>query len=82
MPSGDEKSSQKLAPFDQPNYKVNEAAEITGWCPNKVRSVFRNMAGVVDLAKADGRRRKRSDLRIPHDVLVSVWNRCKIGGGK
>ncbi len=69
------------APFDEPIYTVNEAAKILRLSPNQVRAIFRNEPGVHDLS-ADSITsrflRRKSQLRIPHAVLVSFWKRTEI----
>jgi hypothetical protein len=75
--------SKSLAPpFDEPIYTVNEAANILRLSPNQARAIFRNEPGVHDLAddspKSRFRRKRRSQLRIPHAVLVRFWKRTEI----
>ena len=71
-------------PFDQPVYTVGEAAQILRLSPNQVRAIFQHEPGVHDLANGQGFprfcRKRRSQLRIPHAVLVRVWNRTEIQG--
>ncbi len=68
-------------PFDEPVYTVNEAAKILRLGPNQVREIFRNEPGVHDLS-ADSPKSKlmkrRSQLRIPHAVLLRFWKRTEI----
>jgi hypothetical protein len=68
-------------PFDEPVYTVNEAAKILRLGPNQVREIFRNEPGVHDLS-ADSSKSKlmkrRSQLRIPHAVLLRFWKRTEI----
>jgi hypothetical protein len=87
-PTENEDSRPFPAPFDERNYTVEEAAKILLWSPNQVSKKFRHEPGVHDLALSDGAKKKRllrkrrySQLRIPHSVLVRVWNRTQIDNG-
>lgn len=69
-------------PFDEPIYTVNEAATILRLSANQARAIFRNEPGVHDLANDVGksrfRHKRRSQLRIPHGVLLRFWKRTEI----
>jgi hypothetical protein len=69
-------------PFDEPIYTVQEAAKILRLSPNQARAIFRDEPGVHDLAndysKSRFRLRRRSQLRIPHSVLVRFWKSTEI----
>jgi hypothetical protein len=72
----------RVPPFDEPIYTVNEAARILRLSPNQARSIFRNEPGVHDLSAISPRARflrRKSQLRIPHAVLVRFWNRTELG---
>ena len=63
-------------PFDEPIYTVNEAAKILRLGPNQVREIFRKEPGVHDLSADSAKSRflkRRSQLRIPHAVLMRFW---------
>src|SRR6266704_3034204 len=75
--------SKPLAPpFDEPIYTVQEAARILRLSPNQARAIFRDEPGVHDLAndysKSRFRHKRRSQLRIPHGVLVRFWKSTEI----
>jgi hypothetical protein len=71
-------------PFDEPIYTVLEVASILRWSPHKTTQVFRNEPGVRDLSLSTTRRyrkRRYNLLRIPHSVLLRVWNKTEIQKG-
>ena len=68
-------------PFDEPIYTVNEVAKILRLSPEQVRTIFRNQPGVHDLSADSATSRflkRKSQLRIPHAVLVGFWKRTEI----
>jgi hypothetical protein len=69
-------STPLAPPFDEPIYTVQEAAKILRLSPNQTRAIFRDEPGVHDLAndlsKSRFRLKRRSQLRIPHSVLVRL----------
>ena len=73
-----------LPPFDQRTYTVREAAKIFQISDNEARKLFANEPGVFDLSlavsslKKRTRKRRRRQLRIPHQVLLNVLHRCEI----
>lgn len=69
------------APFDEPIYTVNEAARVLRLSPNRVRTIFRKEPGVHDLSSDSAKSRflgRKSQLRIPHGVLMRFWKRTEI----
>jgi hypothetical protein len=72
-----------VPPFDEPIYTINEAAKILRLSPTQAREIFRNEPGVHDFSNDLGksrffRQKRRSQLRIPHTVLVRFWKRTEI----
>jgi hypothetical protein len=79
----DDATSKAFAPpFDEPIYTVQEAAKILRLSPNQTRAIFRDEPGVHALAKDYFKsrflRKRRSQLRIPHGVLVRFWKSTEI----
>src|SRR5262245_38759271 len=74
-------SNHLVTPFDEPIYTVNEAARILRLSPNQARAIFRNEPGVHDLSAISPQARllrRKSQLRIPHAVLVRFWSRTEL----
>ena len=79
--STDSPNQRFVPPFDEPIYTVNEAAKILRLSPEQVRTIFRNQPGVHDLSADSATSRflrRKSQLRIPHAVLVGFWKRTEI----
>src|SRR5438046_9266704 len=80
--SADSPTPQRFVPpFYEPIYTVNEAAKILRLSPEQVRTIFRNQPGVHDLSADTPKSRflkRKSQLRIPHAVLVSFWKRTEM----
>jgi hypothetical protein len=79
-PSSSPRLMSLAAPFDEPIYTINEVARILQLSPNQVRTIFRNEPGVHDLSNGSGKSkfRRRSQLRIPHTVLMRFWKRTEV----
>ena len=72
-------ASPALAPpFDERIYTVKEVGRILGLSDNAVIKLFEREPGVRDLAEAKYLGKRRRMLRIPHSVLVRVWNRSEV----
>ncbi len=70
-------------PFNQPLYKIAEVAVLLRISLKDALAIFRDEPGILNLDKRGKRRRKSEpDLRIPHAVLLRVWNELTAGGEK
>src|SRR5262245_51668186 len=65
-------------PFDERIYSIKRVAEILDISENQATKRFENEPGVRDLSGARYFGKRKRMLRIPHSVLVRVWNRSEI----
>ena len=69
-------------PFHERIYTVKQVAHILGLSENQVTKIFEKEPGVRDLAEACYFGKRRRMLRIPHSVLVRIWNRSEVSPPK